>query len=51
MEDQIIIDEVEMAEFISEELLKRGVVVKGEDILKVLDLEMEFLKLKGVIVE
>ena len=51
MEHPIMIDDNEMAEFISEKLLTQGIIVKTEDILKVLDLEIDFLKLKGVIQE
>ncbi|WP_426981387.1 YozD family protein [Bacillus pseudomycoides] len=44
----VIIDDNEMAEFIQNELLKQGTIVKKEDILKMLSLVFEFLKLKGV---
>lgn len=51
MENQIIIDDNELVEFIFNEAIKQGSNVSKEEILKVLDLEFEFLKLKGVIEE
>lgn len=41
----------EMAEYITRKLIEQGTVVKKEDILKVLELEDDFLRLKGVIKE
>jgi len=38
-----------MAEYITERLLQQGIVVKQTDIVKVLELEDDFLRLKGVI--
>ncbi|MED1665658.1 hypothetical protein [Brevibacillus laterosporus] len=49
MEEYIQIDDSEMAEFISNELLKEGIIVKREDLLKVFELEMAFYKKKGLI--
>lgn len=51
MNEQIIIDDQEMADYINEELTKQGVDLSKENILAVLDLEFEFLRLKGVIEE
>lgn len=47
----IVIDIDEMADYITEELLKQNIVVKRNEILKVLYLEEDFLRLKGVIEE
>ncbi|MGG0793724.1 hypothetical protein ABE137_06930 [Brevibacillus laterosporus] len=49
MEEYIQIDDSEMAEFISNELLKEGIIVKREDLLKVFELEMAFYEKKGLI--
>ncbi|MFB0831426.1 hypothetical protein ACEU2D_17715 [Brevibacillus laterosporus] len=49
MEEQIQIDEYEMAEFISSELLKEGIIVTREDLLKVFELEMAFYEKKGLV--
>jgi hypothetical protein len=51
MENQIIIDDNELVEFILTEAAKQGSNLSKEDIQNVLDLEFEFLKLKGVIEE
>ncbi|KON87490.1 hypothetical protein AF332_12065 [Sporosarcina globispora] len=51
MNEQIIIDDQEISTYISEELTKKGVNLSKENILAVLDLEFEFLRLKGVIEE
>lgn|GEM_PF-3664858 len=48
MEEQLIIDEQEMAEFISNELLKQGIAVSAADLLKVFELEMEYYIKKGI---
>jgi hypothetical protein len=48
LEEQPIVDELEMAEFISSELLKQGIVVSADDILKVFELEMEYYVKKGI---
>lgn len=47
MSEQILIDENDLVEFIADKVIN----LSKEDILKVLDLEFEFLKLKGVIEE
>ncbi|WP_155918534.1 hypothetical protein [Heyndrickxia ginsengihumi] len=44
-----IIDMDEMAEFIAYELKKQGTIANKEYIMKVLELEEEFLRKKGVI--
>ncbi|MGG1444896.1 hypothetical protein ABE354_23170 [Brevibacillus laterosporus] len=49
MEEYIQIDESEMAEFISNELSKEGIVVIREDLLKIFELEMAFYEKKGLI--
>lgn len=51
MENQeiVYIDDNEMAEFIASELTKENIELTKEQILKVLDLEFEFLKVKGVV--
>lgn len=43
-----IIDLEEMAEFITDELINQGTIANKEYILKVLLLEDEFLRIKGV---
>lgn len=45
----IVIDVEEMAEFIKEELKKQNTVADKQYILKILNLEEEFLRKKGLI--
>ncbi|WP_181022601.1 hypothetical protein [Brevibacillus laterosporus] len=49
MKEHIQIDEFEMAEFISNELLKEGIIVTREDLMKVFELEMAFYEMKGLV--
>ena len=51
LEDVLVIDDHELAQYISSKLSEQGVLIIEEDILRILDLEVEFLKLKGVIAE
>lgn len=51
MSQEIIIDEVELVSYIQEKAAEQGTQVTHEQILAVLDLEFEFLKLKGVVIE
>lgn len=37
-----------MAEYISNELLKKGIAVTVDDLLKVFELEMEYYVMKGI---
>ena len=48
-QEAVEVDMNEMVTFISEELSKINVEVSDENILNVLDLELEFLKLKGIV--
>lgn len=48
-QEMIYIDDNEMADFITSELAKENIELSKEQIFKVLDLEFEFLKLKGVV--
>lgn len=48
---EIIINEVEMAEYIVSKLKEQGATLSKDAVLSVLDLEVEFLKIKGVIEE
>jgi hypothetical protein len=51
MEEQIVIDEQEVVNFILDQASQQGFTLKEEDVFKVLELEFEFLKLKGVVEE
>lgn len=51
MSEQIMINEQELVNFIEEKATDQGVKLSKEDIATVLDLEFEFLKLKGVVEE
>lgn len=52
MTNEIIIDDNEMVEFIMRKLgVDAATKYTKEDVLRILDLEFEFLKLKGVIEE
>lgn len=48
MEGQSRYDVDEMVEFIQNKLLEQGIIVKAEDIEKILDLELDFLIEKGI---
>jgi hypothetical protein len=42
------IDENQMAEFITDKLLKQGIIINKSEVLKVLDIELEYLEIKGI---
>lgn len=48
MDEQLTVNEDDMINFIQDELLKQGIIVKSEDIGKILDLEMKFLVKVGI---
>lgn len=52
MEEQqpIEINDKEMVDFIQNALLEKGIIVSGNDILTILDLEMEYMVKIGVAV-
>lgn len=50
-QEQIVIDDKELVDFIINEASKEKVKLSEQDVLTVLNLEFEFLKLKGVIEE
>ena len=51
VEDTLVIDDQELVQYISDKLTKQGIMIIEEDILRILDLEVEYLKLKGVITD
>lgn len=50
-QNYIVIDEQEVAEFIYSELLRQGINLEIEDIMSVLAIETEFLRIKGAIID
>lgn len=48
-QEEIVIDDEEMVEYIFEESNKLGNDISKKDIETILDLEIDFLKVKGVI--